>query len=638
MEYIAGIELVAKQNSNEQFEAISPKHKSYINGMFSNQIELQKDDQSFKIKSLTLNNKLIFSPTQSIDSKLLDHDIISYKEKILKDSRDFILSKINFKNIKNGDFKIIFDGSEIKLIANDNDDKTDKKIKFLSERSSATSKSLKDYSIKLQDKIHENKIVDEVAVNKIKKINHKNDVNKYISHALLITLVASFFVMSIGLGGVISHFTIPIMSLSTGSILLASGSLLVIGGLAVLKIASKKNKKADEYLKELMNLTRKYFLFSSLNDAASIPLLILLGAAVLLGTIPHLALISACLALPVALLTILSGVMQLKETINAFINANNLQEPKKAERTLSEKIRDIEKFLLSKEIIVPVLNMVYITFLFICGFLYLTNHLNAALVCNSVLGGVGLIVAAIGIINAFKQKKEINKINSKIPKEVIKYIQDKFNLTKEEVKKIKEKIDSLDREKTKEYIAYKIKTFENKDKKTSYNEYLKCLENNKITLEEIKQIIFNEEIAQALDKKHMQLISVISIETFKEALELITLNRIVSSKEIEDKYLKVFLKMRKEMDVKLAAEILKLFLIYIICAINPILLKFLPIAAYYFFMAFATLMDLCINWKSRFRNVPSVDKEVDFDINKTLSESLQTQKHDISEEKKIKIA
>jgi protein-S-isoprenylcysteine O-methyltransferase Ste14 len=635
----AVIELVPIQSSNTQKkDAYSTVNDSY-SSKYLHQIEIEKDDQNFKIKSLILNNNLIFSQSQPLEPKLLDEDIINYKEKILNRSKEYILSKKDFEKIENGDFKIIFTGDETILIAKDINDKTDKKIKFLSERSPSTSKLLKDYSIKLKDKIHENRIINEVALNKIKKINHKNDVNKYIAHALLITLVASFFVMSIGLGGVISHFTIPIMSLSTGVGLLTAGSLVLLGALITLKIAAKKNKKANEYLKELILLTRKYFLFSSLNDAASIPLLILMGAAVILGSIPHLALISACLALPVALLTIFSGVMQLKETINAFVNAKNLQQPKKTDRTLLEKTKDFGKILVSKEIIIPSLNMLYITFLFIGGFFYLTNHIDAALVCNSVLGGVGLIVAALGIFNVFKQIKEIYKINSKNPKEVIKYIQDKFILTKEEVKKIKEKIDVLNIEKTKEYLAYKIKTFENKDKKIRFNEYLEKLENNKVNIEEIKQIIINEELALALDKKHMQILSVISIETFKEALKLATTNKVVSSKEIEEKYLKLFLQIRKEMNVKLGAEFLKLFLIYFIYATNPVLLKLLPMSSYYFLMAFSTLMDLLINWKSRFRNVPSVDKEVDFDINKILlSSNPLEQKKNKNEEQKLKFA
>lgn len=544
-------------------------------------------DQAKKIQTLAINDAIIFQRGKLVLKDLTEIDISSQKKDL-----ESLFSK-DFSNYK----KFVIQNFDGKLFVKSND--LFSKI-FLPFTKSLLSLETERKITKIAEQIEERKNVNNIfsytKVNNINEIENKPKTNRKLTALFLGLIALGFLSLVIGIGALLPQIGVISPSLGiTGIPLNAAIALSSIGGLtiisiAALKIASKKSKIANEYLKDILRLKGQMFLEGNSNDFTNACLYILVGLAI--TDIPGLETLKGCLAYPTGILLMMSAIYQ---GIQSIKNLKN-----------SKQTKDKELFLKS------VFSTLFALSLFSVGVITTLGLVNSPIAPYFVFttGSLMLILAGFGMKKSYSKLKELLAVNDKDPNSILEFLQNNLSLKTDEISKIKEKISKYTNKDITDWINKNIKNFEAEEKKI-WQEILQNLKiQASVEILEVKKLIVNEEIKNAIEKKLDSLRSLLKEETYKEAL-LAYYNYKADPKAHAKELTQLFAKIKKEIKIKTAIETIKFFLLFLPYMLVPALNMngLINIKVYDGIMASLNFLSLSINSTPRFRNIPpAVDK------------------------------
>ncbi|NGX63627.1 MAG: hypothetical protein KR126chlam6_01040 [Candidatus Anoxychlamydiales bacterium] len=458
-----------------------------------------------------------------------------------------------------------------------------------------------------------NNVFNKVANHNVKQLKIKPETNSKITKLLLISLVAGALAGTIGLGAILPHFGIISSSLGiVGLPLPATITCLALGAISVvsyvsLRIAAKKNETAKKYLEDIHLTKSNWFLESNINDTTSSILLILMTLTFIHS--PWLTTLKGCLAYPTGILLIASGAYQLGESLKALANAKSIGDKKEILKSALNTLSSLAVIAMGIFTTVGMIN----------------SPINIATTC--IFGALVVSVAGMNLKSSINKLKEIKDIKADDAEKIYEFLDKNLSLSMDDLTKLKDQVNNMSLTDIVKWIEKNSKNWDEKQKK-AYTELLKKLSSeeikeNEAQIEEVKKMIFNEEMKNAIETKIQSLGSLITKETLQQTLEIMQEYKIGKTnekdiKELQDKMIDLFKTIKSQTTTKSIAEIVKFFVLYIPFMIVPFLPSIIPsfnLKIYDVLMAMLQTANIAVNITPRFRNIPPTDRKENLDIN-----------------------
>ena len=479
--------------------------------------------------------------------------------------------------------------------------------------SETTTQKIIDIKEVYSDGCNLNNVFNKVANHNVKQLKIKPETNAKITKLLLIGLVAGALAGTIGLGAILPQLGVISSSLGiVGLPLPATITCLALGAISVvsyasLRIAAQKNETAKKYLDDIHLTKSNWFLESNINDTTSSILLILMTLTFIHS--PWMTTLKGCLAYPTGILLIASGAYQLGESLKAIANAKSIGDKKELLKSALNTLSSLAVIAMGIFTTVGMIN----------------SPITIAMTC--LFGALVVSVAGMNLKSSIQKLKDIKEIKADDAEKIYEFLDKNLSLSMEDLTKLKDQANNMSPLQIISWIEKNYKNWDEKQQKF-YKEIQRQLANedikaNEAKMDEIKKLIFNEEMKNAIETKIGALGSLITKETLQNTLEIMQEYKIGKTdekdiKELQDKMIDLFKTIKSQTTTKSIAEIVKFFVLYIPFMVVPFLPSIIPsfsLKVYDVLMAALQTANIAVNITPRFRNIPPTERKENLDIN-----------------------
>lgn len=565
---------------------------SFVPNQFKIDCEL---DSARSIKTFVLNDSSIFL-NGKLTAPNITEDDISFQKRALEEIFSQNFSGLTNFTIENKDGRIVVKSKKL----------SDRIFTFSNSLglSAATAKKLDCLCSEIESKKNTNLIFSHTSIHNITQLENIPKTNRKLTALFLGLLALGFLAGIIGIGALLPQLGVINSSMGISGIPLdwaiglVSTGVATLASIVTLKIASKKSNIAREYLKDILKMKGQMFLEGNGNDFTNGCLFLLLALSIGFEGFDTL---KGCLAYPTGILLMCSALYQAIQSIKNLKN--------------SKQTKDKELFIKS------ILSLCFSLSLFSLGVLTTIGMTNTPIqtIFMFTTGTLMLTLAGFGMKKSIGMLKAVNEVDPNNAKSILNFLQNNLSLNDEEIKKINNFTSKLKVEDILDWISKNNKNWDLEQQRI-WNDIAEKLKTKKdIEIDEIKKLITNEEIKNTIEKKLDSFRSLVSEDTYKNALNALQNakdNSCINEKELKD----IFIKIRRQIRIKTTVETIKFFFLFIPYMIVPALNMngLLSIRVYDSLIAALNFLSLSINSTPRFRNVPPALDKKPLDINEKI--------------------